>query len=75
MHTQKKRQIGAAILLLLIFAISSATVVLDVWAVIAVSTPLVTAAVIIAFLSLYGFYMSISDFIESNQSGRNPARR
>ena len=66
MLTQQRHQLGAAILLLLTFGVASTITVLDVWAVITVTTPLVTAAVIISSLSLYGFYMSISDFIGAN---------
>ena len=66
MLTQQRHQLGAAILLLLTFGVASTITVLDVWAVITVTTPLVTAAVIISLLSLYGFYMSISDFIGAN---------
>lgn len=65
--SQRNYQFGVAILLLLVFAISSATTVLDVYAVITVSSPVVATAAIASLLSLYGFYKTMSSFVEANR--------
>jgi hypothetical protein len=67
MPTQRNYQFGVAILLLLVFTISSASVFLTFWTTFTISSPLIATAVIASLLSLYGFYKLMSTFVEANR--------
>lgn len=70
MSDRKDYRLGVAVVFLLVFAVSSGIMIVAGYGVAAIDTQFLTVAVVVALLSLYGFYKSITWFVENGSTER-----